>query len=1004
MDSTVSVSKGCFVFNNKPRNHKKGKKKKKHFSHIEPLYSEPWYAAYKKCWKSVGDKIEALHQQEFSKMFHDLVGYVKTCHTNSKLKNIIPAVTLLTGVNMPDHAALFLTLSDKLKSEVTPYVTTLHAHDCGSIRLAVEQMVSQFVNISDSYDEDSDEDMIQRKVKKSHCNFPALLSWYKSITDSSDSLDSDTLCDDSFDEQTSQKDVPYRLKNSKRDVSSQNNKTKSSPLKTQIKSSSSFIKGLYSPGKSPRKFAIAKKIVSRSPNKRLFENSTVLTSKKNLESSNLSPSDQDVLDKPSTTSIRTPKSSDHLQNAYLDELDEKNYYTPQKRVASNNSSPSKPPYKKLKFDNDTSSDSEKQNKPQRTTRKKNSSSSKVSKTKNCSEIKLNDKRNKPYLIVVLPDFESFSSSVIQDLILIASGYIMNLPLVFVFGVATTVTAVHRSLPYHVSSKVSIQVFHSQSSTDLLNIVVDKVLLSSDCPFHLGDKTFQLLIDIFLFYDFSVHGFIQGFKFCMLEHFSSGSYTALCCNLARLKENIASLNEDDLESLRSLGSFRKYVESRPKTEKVPLLTDDKFLTATLVKLMKQFHQYLFNFHVMLRCLKSLTATLPKAPLGKQSVVCLSTELRVLGLIPGMDEKCIIVEMPAYPFTLREMYSLAVNSDLSKTKEFKNCSQLLSFQSRDELLGRLEQVVSVLSHETNVNLAAQVDTTELEEVTERIMLFSVDLQQVGLEPRSPIKSPKKASLATGISRLQFKEKLLEMTHTEQPLSAFEILRKNVLQYLMEEVFPKFLGPPSKLPLHEVMFFDEPSSLKRHVAPSLRSAIHMALNDPHYYLQCECCKLSDSSTILPSLPDICVVYKLHLECGRLINLYDWLQAFLTVVSPSETGEEQREVDPHMQGMQSPKDCLKHYNYRCNTVSFTKNFIKKGHGAHKLYLARLEDEKRIEAEQEDKEKINTRHYKGPRPNHGSHVLGHAQMQISLVLSGTPPPLNAPDRDLTLISSPSAV
>nr|CAD7460370.1 unnamed protein product [Timema tahoe] len=60
----------------------------------------------------------------------------------------------------------------------------------------------------------------------------------------------------------------------------------------------------------------------------------------------------------------------------------------------------------------------------------------------------------------------------------------------------------------------------------------------------------------------------------------------------------------------------------------------------------------------------------------------------------------------------------------------------------------------------------------------------------------------------------------------------------------------------------------------------------------------------------------------------------------------------------MQFTKDGLKHYNYQCNTVSFTKNFIKNRHGARKLYLARLEKEKRIEAEwkkqkQEDKEKI---------------------------------------------------
>ena len=34
------------------------------------------------------------------------------------------------------------------------------------------------------------------------------------------------------------------------------------------------------------------------------------------------------------------------------------------------------------------------------------------------------------------------------------------------------------------------------------------------------------------------------------------------------------------------------------------------------------------------------------------------------------------------------------------------------------------------------------------------------------------------------------------------------------------------------------------------------------------------AEGDNILPTLPDICIVYKLHLECGRLINLYDWLQ----------------------------------------------------------------------------------------------------------------------------------
>nr|CAD7193550.1 unnamed protein product [Timema douglasi] len=56
----------------------------------------------------------------------------------------------------------------------------------------------------------------------------------------------------------------------------------------------------------------------------------------------------------------------------------------------------------------------------------------------------------------------------------------------------------------------------------------------------------------------------------------------------------------------------------------------------------------------------------------------------------------------------------------------------------------------------------------------------------------------------------------------------------------------------------------------------------------------------------------------------------------------------------MQSTKDGFIPYNYQCNTVSFTKNLIKKGCGAHKLDLAGLKEEKRIEVEQKKQEQEN--------------------------------------------------
>lgn len=57
---------------------------------------------------------------------------------------------------------------------------------------------------------------------------------------------------------------------------------------------------------------------------------------------------------------------------------------------------------------------------------------------------------------------------------------------------------------------------------------------------------------------------------------------------------------------------------------------------------------------------------------------------------------------------------------------------------------------------------------------------------------------------------------------------------------------------------------------------------------------------------MPDVCIVYQLHLECGRLINLFDWLCSFVAVVDPpaaekltnQEGGKSRKEeIDPTLQ-----------------------------------------------------------------------------------------------------------
>lgn len=80
------------------------------------------------------------------------------------------------------------------------------------------------------------------------------------------------------------------------------------------------------------------------------------------------------------------------------------------------------------------------------------------------------------LIVILPDFECFSSVILQDLILILSSNCSDIPFVLILGIATSIAAVHNALPYHVTSKIKLRVFQTQSAPVGLNEVSNLAIL------------------------------------------------------------------------------------------------------------------------------------------------------------------------------------------------------------------------------------------------------------------------------------------------------------------------------------------------------------------------------------------------------------------------------------------------------------------------------------------------------------------------------------------------
>ncbi|XP_031757319.1 origin recognition complex subunit 3 isoform X1 [Xenopus tropicalis] len=448
----------------------------------------------------------------------------------------------------------------------------------------------------------------------------------------------------------------------------------------------------------------------------------------------------------------------------------------------------------------------------------------------------------PPVVVIFKDLESFTASVLQEFIVISSGYVQELPLVLVFGIATSPMIIHRLLSHSVSSRLCIELFQSMSCTEHLATVVDQLLLTNHFPFKLSGRALQVLITIFLYHDFSVQNFIKGLQLSVVEHFYTQPLSVLCCSLPESRKRIKNLSHAQCENIRHLSSFMSYVESQTPENQVKLLTNDSFLKEMTQEFLERLTSYHENFTPILRCLHHFTCILPKYPLGKQ---------------------------------VRELYCACLEKKVWETEDYNSALLLLRMLAKDEIVTTLQKCVAVLTPYSEKELGHTLEKLE------EFLIHFQSLEENTLNGEDEDTSPQKA-LQKKTDLYQLQKKLLEMKETRRAkkLTKFEMLRQDVVDFI-DCIVREYLVPPEMLPLHEVVYFSAASTLRRHLNAAPRVALHTALNNPASYLKT---LENEAGSVSNVAPDICIAYKLHLECGRLINLYDWLEAFSTVVHAGE------------------------------------------------------------------------------------------------------------------------
>ena len=353
---------------------------------------------------------------------------------------------------------------------------------------------------------------------------------------------------------------------------------------------------------------------------------------------------------------------------------------------------------------------------------------------------------------------------------------------------------------------------------------------------------------------------------MLEHFSSGNPFALCDDPELALKRADTLTDEVIDMLRRFMSMRRYVETRSDPQDIInlLCDEDFFLERMKTDLLPGVFKFIDTFYVALRSLHVLISDLPKSSYGR---------------------------------LLREVYCAATEGIDFESEDFQNCLNFLQFSTKTELLSKVQQIVRHIEEYQNNSSSA---SNELEEVLNGLIMFSKEIEEASTQVvdstgKEPISSP---NLKVG-SRQELKERLMEMKKQQQSQrSPYQNVVVNLMDFLRDEFFVKFLVPlKDGPPLLELFLFSDSQTLRKHVVGAPRAAVHQALMNPQHYLQCECCELDSATQLTPSQPDLSIVYKLHLECGKMINLYDWLQAFKSIVCQDDENDEDssgRDVDP--------------------------------------------------------------------------------------------------------------
>ncbi|XP_010550262.1 PREDICTED: origin of replication complex subunit 3 [Tarenaya hassleriana] len=465
--------------------------------------------------------------------------------------------------------------------------------------------------------------------------------------------------------------------------------------------------------------------------------------------------------------------------------------------------------------------------------------------------------NSSPVVIIVDDTERCCGSVLSDLILMLSEWIVKVPVCLIMGASTTHDAPRKVLSVNALQRLCASVFTLSSPAEQMDAILEAVILKQCSGFIVSHKVARFMRSYLLCLDGTLTSFVRALKIACLEHFSLEPLSILLehffhddCDQLLTGEANGLLTEAMIKHAFGLPSVKRGKITRSSSEILAHgLSDLRILQNP--------------WRIVVLCIYEA---------GKFD------KLRLLDIF------CEALDPEAHHLTSLDASSGFQDSVMLHST---NLNQHNHGLARGSFIRRVLLKLRDLSPAQLFALVKRWEhlTVEIGEIHDKVQ-----------ELLSSMKSAEATALRQGLLNSPKK-------HASRSHSKLEAMTERVAS-LMDFMLREYMKPVESHPFHEIVCFKNVDKLQSALIGDPRRRIQLDLLEFHKILCCSCCSKKCSS-VSPSMHDTSIMYKLAQEHADVINLHDWYEAFkMILVPPSNKGRQNPKASPQKNKKKRMKD----------------------------------------------------------------------------------------------------